>query len=82
MQSQSGATITLGKGMAHSATTKQKRNTRSSTAELVGVSDFLPHVFWTCYFLTDQGYNLRDNIFYQENQSSLLLVSNGNASSG
>lgn len=83
MRSQSGATMTLGKGMVYSATTKQKLNTRSSTeAELVGVSDFLPQVLWTRYFLTEQGYDLRDNIIYQDNQSSLLLASNGKASSG
>lgn len=83
MRSQSGATMTLGKGMVYCSTTKQKLNTRSSTeAELVGVSDFLPQVLWTRYFLNEQGYGLRDNIIYQDNQSSMLLASNGRASSG
>lgn len=52
MRSQSEATMTLGKSMMYSSTTKQKINTRSSTeAELFGVSDFLPQVLWTRYFL-------------------------------
>lgn len=57
MRSQSGATMTLGKGMVYISTTKQKLNTRSSTeAELVGINDFLPQVLCPRYFLTEQGY--------------------------
>ena len=83
MRSHTGATMTLGKGMAYSSTSKQKINTRSSTeAELVGVNDFLPQVLWTRHFLNAQGYDLRDNVVYQDNESSLLLADNGRASSG
>lgn len=83
MRSQSGTAMSLGKGMVYSSTTKQKLNTRSSTeAELVAVNDFLPQVLWTRHFLSAQGYELHDNVVYQDNESSMLLANNGRASSG
>ena len=62
--------------------TKQKLNTRSSTeAEVVGINDFMPAVCWTRYFLQAQGYQVNDNLVYQDNQSAILLEKNGKASS-
>lgn len=81
-KSQSGAAMTLGRGMTYSSSVRQKINTRSSTeAELVGVNDFMPQVLWTRYFLEAQGYDLRDNLVYQDNQSAILLEENGKGSS-
>ncbi|MEM9592233.1 MAG: reverse transcriptase domain-containing protein, partial [Pseudomonadota bacterium] len=83
MRSQSGGTMTLGKGSVTSSSTRQRINTRSSTeAELVGASDFLPQVLWTRYFLNEQGYGVRENILHQDNQSAMMLEHNGRASSG
>ena len=63
--------------------TKQKLNTRSSTeSEVVGADDFMPPIYWTRYFLEAQGYCVDDNILYQDNKSSILLKTNGKASSG
>ncbi len=63
--------------------TKQKINTGSSTeAELVGVDDGMPMVLWSRQFLMAQGYNVSDNVVYQDNQSAILLERNGRASSG
>ena len=63
--------------------TKQKLNTRSSTeSEVVGADDFMPPICWTRYFLEAQGYCVDDNILYQDNKSSILLETNGKASSG
>lgn len=81
-KSHSGAAMTLGQGMTYTSSVRQKLNTRSSTeAELVGVNDFMPQVLWTRYFLEAQGYGLRDNLVYQDNQSAILLEENGKGSS-
>jgi hypothetical protein len=82
MKSHTGATMTLGKGMPYSTSTRQKLNTKSSTeGELVGVNNVLPQVLWTRYFLEAQGYKAADSIVYQDNQSAILLEKNGRASS-
>ena len=83
MKSHTGGTMSLGKGSAYSASTRQKLNTKSSTeAELVGVNDLMPQVLWTRYFLEAQGYGVKDAKLYQDNQSTMLLAKNGRASSG
>jgi len=75
--------MSLGKGGIYSSSTRQKINTKSSTeAELVGVSDALNMVIWTKNFLSDQGFQVTDNVVYQDNQSAILLEANGRASSG
>ena len=62
---------------------KQKLNTKSSTeAELVGIDDVMPQILWTRYFLMGQGFNVTDNILYQENKSTIKLATNGRVSSG
>jgi hypothetical protein len=63
--------------------TKQKLNTKRSTeAEAVGSSDYLPNTIWARMFLAEQGYELTENIFYQDNQSAIRLEKNGRASCG
>ena len=75
--------MTLGRGCPVCASTRQKINTRSSTeAEVVGVDDGMPLVIWTRNFLQEQGFEVNDNIVYQDNQSAILLERNGKASSG
>ena len=72
----------MGRGFPIVSSTKQKLNTRSSTeAEVVGADDFMPAICWTRYFLKAQGYNVQDNILFQDNKSSILLEKNGKASS-
>jgi len=83
MRSHTGAVMSLGKGAAYSMSTRQKINTKSSTkAELVGVDDAMPNIIWTRNFLQAQGYEVQDNVVYQDNQSAMLLERNGRASSG
>ena len=78
LQSHTGATISMGRGSIFSFSTKQKINTRSSTeAELVGVNDAMGLVLWTRLFLEAQGYEIDDNIVYQDNESTMLLAING-----
>ncbi|KAG7353002.1 reverse transcriptase RNA-dependent DNA polymerase [Nitzschia inconspicua] len=82
MRSHTGATMTLGKGSVYSMSTRQKINTRSSTeAELVGVNDAMSIILWTRHFLEAQGYTVRENVVYQDNESAMLLEKNGRRSS-
>ena len=82
MRSHTDGAMTLGKGVIHGTSTRQKLNTQSSTeAELVAVDDCMSQVLWTRYFLEAQGYNINDGIIYQENKSAMLLEQNGRVSS-
>jgi hypothetical protein len=73
----------LGLGGIYNMSTRQKINTKSSTeAELVGVDDAMPMVVWVRNFLICQGFDVSDNVVYQDNQSAMLLERNGKSSSG
>jgi hypothetical protein len=81
MKSHTGGAMSLAKGV-YGTSTREKLNARSSTeGGLVGLSDVLPQVLWTRHFLTDQEYDVKDSIVYQDNQSAILLEKNGRASS-
>jgi len=81
MHSHTGGTMSMGKGVIYGAFTWQNLSTKSSTeAEIIAVSDVLPQVVWTCYFLEAQGYIMSDSIVYQDNQSAILLEKHGKAS--
>jgi hypothetical protein len=82
MRSHTGGVMSLGKGAIYSTSTRHKLNTKSSTeAELVGVDDVMPMILWTRQFMEGQGYTIRDNVVYQDNQSSMLLANHGQQSS-
>ena len=62
------------------SSTKQKLNTRSSTeTEVVGADNFMPAICWTRQFMQAQGYQVNDNILFQDNKSTILLEKNGKA---
>jgi hypothetical protein len=83
MKSHTGSTFSLGKGMIVSDSTKQKVNSRSSTqAELIAVDDRIGKVLWTKRFIEAQGFEVKLNIVYQDNTSTMKLENNGKASSG
>lgn len=68
--------------MMNGSSNKQKLNTTSSTeAEIVAVHDNMPAVLWTRYFLESQGYPMKPTVIHQDNQSSILLETNGRGSS-
>lgn len=72
----------MGGGALMCTSKKQKLNTKSSAeAELVAVNDMMPQIIWTRNFLLAQGFELKGNIVYQDNQSAILLERNGSASS-
>jgi hypothetical protein len=82
MRGHSGGGLSLGRGFPIMGSNKQKLNARSSTGcELIGADDFMPAICWTRYFMEAQGYNVKDNILFQDNKSSILLETNGKASS-
>ena len=57
---------------------KQGMNTRSSTkAEVVAADKIISPMIWTSLFLKVQGYPIKDNTLYQDNKSTMLLITNG-----
>ena len=74
--------MTFGQGLMNGAS-QQKINTTSSTeAETVVVHECMPNVLWTFYVLEEQGYLLKPTILHQDNQSAMLLKTNGHYTSG
>ena len=74
--------MSLGKGSIYSTSIRQKLNMKSSTeAELVGMADVMPMLLWGRYILEAQGYDVKDTMIHQDNQSLILLEKNGRASS-
>ena len=77
-----GCAITLGDGTIYAKSATQKLNTKSSTeAELVGLSDASNQPIWTRHFLIDQEYQDKPAIIYQDNKSTIQLISNGQSNS-
>ena len=70
--------MSLGVGVLHAKSSKQKLNVKSSTeAELVGNSDYIPYNLWLLMFMSMQGYTIKNNVLYQDNQSTILMLKNG-----
>jgi len=83
MKSHMGAIMTMGSGAVISLSTKQKVNARSSTeAELVAVDDVIAKILWTKKFIKWQGFEVKLNIIYQDNTSTVKLEMNGKTSCG
>jgi hypothetical protein len=80
MQGHSGGALSLGRGFPIVSLTKQKLNTRSSMElEIMGANNFMPAICWTQYFMEAQGYQVQDNVLFQDNKSAILLEKNGKA---
>jgi len=72
----------MGKGALMSASKKQKLNSKSSTeSELIGVDDVVSQILWGRNFIQSLGYTVEHNILFQDNQSTILLATNGKLSS-
>ena len=68
-------------GLVHFKSSKQKLNTKSSTEEeVVGVSDYLPYNIWICQFMAYQGFGIKQNILFQDNQSVIKMEKDGKKS--
>jgi hypothetical protein len=82
-RSHTGAAISFGWGVLLTKCQKQKLNTKSTTeGEIVGVSDFFPNMILARMFLEEQGFTLKENILYQDNQIAIKIEKNGKRSSG
>jgi hypothetical protein len=82
MRSHTGGAMSMGKGAVYATSTRQKLNTRSSTeAEVVAAYDVLPQLLWTRHFLQEQGYEVSETVLHQDNQSAMLMETNGRLSS-
>ena len=83
MRSHTGGAISFGVGALNVMSRKQRLNTTSSTeAEVVGTSDYVPKNIWFQLFLEEQGYPIKENVLYQDNQSAIRLERNGRRSCG
>ena len=83
MRGHTGGALSMGIGVIQGKASKQKLNTKSSTeTEVVGASDYIPWTVWAKRWLQEQGYILKRNIFYQDNESAMRLESNGMRSAG
>jgi hypothetical protein len=82
-KSHTGAVMKMGKGAILSVCMKQKLNSHSSCeAELIGADDASVMILWTKLFLEEQGYHVDKNVVYQDNKSTIRLLTNGKRSSG
>ena len=70
--------MSLGWGVLHAKSSKQKLNTKSlREAELVGMSGYISYNIWLVNFLKEQGYKIKENIIYQDNESTIRMKRNG-----
>ena len=77
-KSQTGGAMPMGIGVLHAKCGKQTLNVKSSTeSELVGTSEYIPYNLWLMLFMSAQGYKIKDNVLYQDNQSTILMLKNG-----
>ena len=78
MRSHTGGAISFGGGALNVMSCNQRLNTTSSTeAEVVGTSDDVPKNIWFQMFLEEQGYPVKENVLYQDNQSAIRLERSG-----
>jgi hypothetical protein len=45
----------------------------------MGADNFMLAICWTQYFMEAQGYQVKDNLLFQDNKSAILLEKNGKA---
>jgi hypothetical protein len=74
MRGHSGGGLSLGQVFSIVSSTKQKLNTRSSTeTKIVGADNFMLAICWTRYFLKSQGYDVKDNVLFQDKNRGLFF---------
>ena len=77
MRSHTGGAISMGYGIIHGKSGKQKINMKSSTeSELVGTCEYIPYNIWLVMFMKAQGYEIKDNTVYQDNMRTIKMLNN------
>ena len=78
MRSHMGGLISFGVGLVHAKSASEKTNTKSTCeSEVVAVSEYLPYNLWMLMFMREQGYDIKNNVVYQDNKSAILMEVNG-----
>jgi hypothetical protein len=79
LRGHSGGGLSMGHGFPIVSSAKHKLNSRSSTdSKIVGADDFMPAMCWTQCFMEAQGHKVQNNVLFQDdNKSSMLLEKNG-----
>jgi hypothetical protein len=81
-KSHSGACLSLGNGFVCWKSSKQSLTTKSSTeSELVAASDQSALLFHMEKFLKSQGHHIKEKIIYQDNVSTIRLLTYAHSSS-
>ena len=66
--------MSMSVGTLHAKSGVQKLILKSSTkAEIVGVSEYLRYNIWMMTFMNALGLEIKNNIFYQDNQSTICM---------
>jgi hypothetical protein len=77
-KSHTGVIVRIGGALVMTKSTKQKIVSRDSTeAETIGLSDHTDKILWFHHFLKSQGYDPEPPIIYQDNKSTISLVTKG-----
>lgn len=77
-RSRTGVALMMNGACVGAWSSKQKLNTKSSTeAEIVGLSDGLPHVLWMRELLLAQGHSMGPSRVHQDNQGVLSIMKEG-----
>ena len=76
-RSHTGSLIPIGTGIIRGKLSRQQLNVKSSTE---GVSNYRPYTLWTYNFMKAQGYNIENNMLYQDNMSAIKIEKNGRLS--
>ena len=78
MRGHTGGAISMGYGIMHGKASKQKINIKSSTeSELVRMGEYASYNIWFIMFMVAQGYAIKNNVIYQDNQSAIRMEKNG-----
>ena len=81
MRSHTGGTMSMGTGILHGKSQRQKLNTKSSIeAKVVGVSKYSPYNIHFSMFMVGQGYPITTNTLLQDNESAIKMEQNGRSS--
>ena len=82
MMINTGGFIAMKTWWAYVQSRKENLNTNNSTeTDIFGVGDVLNKIISTQYSFKEQGFEIHDNVIYQDNQSAIKPENNGRQSS-